>query len=121
MMNQVRQGQREEGMRPLRRARELIAVWEWTRREKEMMRGRIWTLGTGTTPGQGRAATLALLWEMATQNAISAPGPIPQLRKGRGRGLDNLLDHDNSPYPYPPSGLGRARSRNPDCLPDPPL
>ena len=50
--DQNRQGQRQEGMRPLPtvgRSRELMVVWERTRREEVMRRGRIWTLGTGTT------------------------------------------------------------------------
>ena len=40
--DQHRQGQRQEGMRPLPtvgRAGGLIAVWEWTRREDGMRRG----------------------------------------------------------------------------------
>ena len=49
-----------------------------------MRRGIIWTLGTGTTLGHGRAATLALVWEMAMQHAVRVMGPIPQLRRGRG-------------------------------------
>ena len=36
--------------------------------------------------GQGRATTLALQPEMATQNAARAPGPIHQIRKGGGGG-----------------------------------
>ena len=41
MTDQDRQGQRQEDMRPLGRDRGLIAVWEQTRNEEEMRRGRI--------------------------------------------------------------------------------
>ena len=56
-------------------------------------------------PGQGRAATLALLHKMAGQNALG---------RGRGRGLtyDQYEDH-------PTSGMGRARDRNSIPCPSP--
>ena len=55
-------------------------------------------------------ATLALLCKVATQNAVKALTPIPNHRRGQGRGLSALI-HDD---PYNPSGaigMGRARSR----------
>ena len=70
------------GMRPQERARGPIAVWKETQRGKDldpMIR----------VPGWGRAATFALLKEMAVQNSMGTMGPRQQ--RGRGRGVDLLL------------------------------
>ena len=94
---------------PVGRARGLLAIWQETRREQEirLRRGGIWS-PVSVTPGQGRAATLALLCEVANENTARASSPIHHQRRGRGRGLTTPF-HD---YPYIPSGMERARSRN---------
>ena len=119
MTDQERQG----GMRPLERARGLIGVWGQVRME-EMMRLRRGDLDPMIRVlGWGRAATLALLHEMATQNATRTLGPIHQITRGRGGGLNHLLGYDNNhDENYPSSGMGRARVRNPGpCFPEPML
>ena len=67
--------ERQEGMRPWGRARGPITVWEQNRMEERARSNRsaIWTPMI-RVPGSGRAATLALLEEMATLNATRAPG-----------------------------------------------
>ena len=117
MMDQGKQ----EGMRPLGRARGLLVVWEQIRREERarLRMGGIWTPKI-RVPGQGRVATLALLHEMATQNAARTPGPEHQTRRGRERGLHYLLGHDHDEN-YPTSGMGRARVRNPGSHSEPPV
>ena len=122
-MDQDQIRQRQEGIRPLPpvgRARGLLAIWEQTRREEEMRirRRDIWS-PVSVTPDQGRVATLVLLSEAASRNGVRAPSPIPIQRRGRGRGLSALLPN----HPLPPSGMGRARSRDtgPCQFPDPSL
>ena len=68
---------RRPGMRPQGKARGLIVVW------KETQRGNIWAPMINI-PGQGRAATLALLKEMSVQNAMGTPGLRKLTRRGRG-------------------------------------
>ena len=62
------------------------------------------------------AATLTLLCEAATRNAVMALNPIPHQRRGRVRGLESLpLAHLSYEYPtLEPTtvGMGRTRSRN---------
>ena len=64
--------------------------------------------------GSDRAATLAMLCEAATRNAVWAPNPVPHQRRGRGRGLEPFLyAHPSCPTLEPITvGTGRARSRN---------
>ena len=82
------------------RARGLIAIREEMRRE----RNRLW-ISTCQTPGHGRAATLALLNEMVTQNA-KAPGfRHPQPIR---RGFSETSDSINNLAP----SMGRVRARN---------
>ena len=106
------------------RARELIAVWEQTRWQKEMQQRRrgIWS-PTNPIVGHGRAETLVLLREAANRNAVWPPNPIPCQRRGRGlrsfllpqwRGLGSLFPPHAHPQLEPSTvGMGRARSRNP--------
>ena len=101
------------------RARGLLVVWEQTRREEEtrLRRGNLAPMVR--VLGQGRVATLDLLQEIATQNAVSTPGCIhPNPTVGRGRVFADPLNNS-----YSPSGLGGARVRNPGLcsFPKPPL
>ena len=68
--------------------------------------------------GRGRAATLALMGEMITQNVARVPGHRnANTVMGRGRGLTDQIPS------YPTSGVGRAKVRNPVPHPysEPPL
>ena len=105
-------------MRPLGRAGGLITVWELMRGKERarLRRGGIWTPMIKDL-GWGRVATLALMHEMAMQNATRTLGPRQHTRRRRGRGL-NYHDQNED---YPTSGMGRARVRNPSphSLPEP--
>ena len=74
--------QERQGMIPQGRARGLIVVWEQVQREERgrLRRGGIWPPMI-RVPGQGRAATLALLHEMAVQNAMGTLGPRQLTRR----------------------------------------
>ena len=99
--------ERQEGMRPLGRARVLFAVWEQNGVEERARSNRsgIWTPMI-RVPGPGRVATLASLEEMVTLNATRVPGQRhSNVVVQRGRGLASLVDLDS----YPISGIGRAR------------
>ena len=61
--DQNRQGQRQEGMRPLPkvgRARGLIAVWEQTRREEGTRRGEL-AFGYRNNPGPWQSSLFGLI------------------------------------------------------------
>ena len=88
-------------------------VWEEARRKRD----RIW-LSKCPSPGQGRAATLALLSEMVAQNATRRPGD--RNLHPMGRGLAGITSNTNGPSP----SMDRVRARNPGpcpCVADPPL